>query len=89
VICRNQDGEFFMADEASEFLEAWALQRESKMPLSRDEAHALAAVWEEDASGNGINPADLDAAAGGDLPAYLLRIFGEAGPEHEFPTPAS
>jgi len=78
-----------MASDASEFLEAWALQRESKAPLSREEAEAMAADWEADASGNGISPEDLDAAAEGDLPAYLLRIFGEAGPDHDFPTPAS
>jgi hypothetical protein len=77
-----------MANDASEFLEAWALQRESKLPLTREEAEALASDWEADASGNGISPAALDAAAGGDLPAYLLRIFGEAGPEHGFSSPA-
>jgi len=78
-----------MTSEASEFLRVWALGRESKMPLTRDEAQMLAGDWEADASDNGISPDDLDAAAGGDLPAYLLRIFGEAGPDHEFPPVSS
>ena len=78
-----------MASEASEFLDAWALQRENKTPLTRDEAEALAADWEADAGDNGIDRSALDEAAGGDLPAYLLRLFGEAGPDVSFPTPAS
>ncbi|MDB5690431.1 MAG: hypothetical protein JWL91_2307 [Sphingomonas bacterium] len=77
-----------MADDASEFLAAWSLAREDKSPLSRGEAEAVAADWEADASGNGIGRAELDAAAGGDLPAYLLRVFGEAS-DQDFPTPAS
>lgn len=70
-----------MANRASEFLSTWALARESKAPLSRDEAEALASDWEADAEGNGVTPDELDAAAGGDLPAYLLGIFGEVTDE--------
>ena len=77
-----------MADDAAEFLEAWSLAREDKSPLSRGEAEAMAVDWEADASDNGIGRDELDAAAGGDLPAYLLRVFGEAT-DADFPTPAS
>jgi hypothetical protein len=77
-----------MSSEAAEFLRVWALQRELKTPLSRDEADALAGVWEAEASDNGISIAELEAAAGGDLPAYLLRTFGEAGRDAAFPAPA-
>jgi hypothetical protein len=78
-----------MTSEAAEFLNAWVLQREMKEPLSRDEAEALAGVWEAEASDNGISIADLEQAADGDLPAYLLRTFGEAGPDTSFPTPSA
>lgn len=78
-----------MASDASEFLDAWALARDDKTPLSPAEAEALASDWEADAAQNGIGRSDLDAAAGGSLPAYLLRVFGEAPPETPFPTPAS
>ena len=78
-----------MASEASDFLDAWALQRENKAPLTRAEAEALAADWEADASDNGISRSALDKAAGGDLAVYLLRLFGEAGPDAAFPTAAS
>jgi hypothetical protein len=77
-----------MADDASEFLAAWSLARDEKSPLSRGEATALAADWEADASNNGIDRAELDEAAGGDLPAYLMRVFGEAS-DADFPNPAS
>ena len=77
-----------MADNAAEFLDAWSLAREDKSPLSRGEAEAMAVDWEADASANGIGRADLDEAAGGSLPAYLLRLFGEAT-DADFPNPAS
>jgi hypothetical protein len=78
-----------MADDAAEFLEAWSLARGDKSPLVRAEAEALAVDWEADAANNGIDPVDLQAAAGGDLAAYLVRVFGEAEAGTEFPTPAS
>jgi hypothetical protein len=77
-----------MADDASEFLDAWFLTREDKSPLSRSEAEAIAVEWMDDATANGIDPVDLDRAAGGDLPAYLLRVFGEASAA-DFSAPAS
>ena len=78
-----------MANEASEFLDAWSLAREDKSPLVRAEAEAMAADWEADAIDNGISASDLRDAAGGDLAAYLIRLFGEAEPGADFPTPAS
>ena len=70
-----------MADPASEFLATWTLGRDKKAPLSRHEAEVLASEWETDAEDNGISREDLDQAAGDDLPAYLLRVFGEVTPD--------
>lgn len=72
-----------MSDPAAEFLAAWSLKREPNGPLSRHDAEQVAERWEQEASDNGIDPADLRAAAGGDIAAYLLRTFGEEGDEFE------
>jgi hypothetical protein len=41
----------------------------------------MAEQWREDAERNGIDVAALDAAAGGDLAAFLQRTFGREGSE--------
>ena len=70
-----------MSDRATEFLTAWSLKRENIGPIAPDEARRVAARWESEAAENGIDPAELEAAAGGGIADYLLRTFGEAGDE--------
>lgn len=72
-----------MSDRAAEFLTTWSLKRDDIGPISPDEAHRVAARWESEAAENGIDPAALEAAAGGGIADYLLRTFGEAGDEFE------
>ena len=72
-----------MSDRAAEFLTAWSLKRESTGPITPAEASRVAARWEGEAAENDIDPSELEAAAGGTIADYLLRIFGEAGDEFE------
>jgi hypothetical protein len=65
-----------MARRATEFLNEWTLKRETA-PISRHEAEAVAERWEGEAADNGIGRDELRAAAGGSLPDYLLRTFGD------------
>lgn len=70
-----------MSDEAAEFLTAWSLKREHLGPLSKAEAAQVGARWEEEAIENGIDPAALRQAAGGEISDYLLRTYGDADDE--------
>ena len=70
-----------MSDRATEFLTSWSLKRTSADPITPEEAARVAARWEGEAAENGIDPAELESAAGGSLADYLLRTFGEAGDE--------
>ena len=72
-----------MSDRAGEFLTVWSLKREHTGPISTEEAQRVAARWESEAAENGIDPAELEAAAGGSITDYLLRTFGEEGDEFE------
>ena len=66
---------------AVEFLNAWAVQQDHHAPLSDVDARMLADTWEADALENGIDPADLREAAGGDIAEFLQRTFGREGSE--------
>lgn len=66
---------------ASDFLDAWTLARTDMRALTPEEAAGIAAQWEGEAAENGIDADALATAAGGDLRAYLLRTYGEAGQE--------
>lgn len=70
-----------MSNVAVEFLNTWTLQRDSHEPLSDADAAMMARQWEGDAMENGIDPADLRSAAGGDVAAFLQRTFGREGSE--------
>jgi hypothetical protein len=72
-----------MSEAALQFLTTWSLQRHHVGPMTRLEAEGVTARWEQDALDNGISPADLHAAAGGDVTDYLLRTYGERGDEIE------
>ena len=67
-----------MSDHAFEFLQSWVVEN-VKATIVEDEAEHLAkdCVWE--AHTRGIPKADLIAAAGGDLDAYILTELNRAG----------
>lgn len=70
-----------MSDEAKAFLDAWTVQQDHHRAMTDADAAMVAEQWEADAVENGISAADLRAAAGGDVGAFLQRTFGRAGSE--------
>ncbi|GGE77852.1 hypothetical protein [Sphingomonas prati] len=70
-----------MSSAAKEFLDVWTTQQDHHPPLTDADAAMLAEQWEADARQNGIPAAEVRAAAGGDIAAFLQRTFGREGSE--------
>ena len=70
-----------MSAGAQEFLERWvaAEARTSQKPEGSDGVRRLAERCTADAAQAGIGEAELNAAAGGDLPGYLINAVGIGG----------
>ena len=71
-----------MTELASEILRE-LMNRQVYDPMLRAQAEVIAESWRRIGVDNGLDPTDLDAAAGVDLASYLLRTFGEDGQQLE------
>ena len=71
-----------MTELASDILRE-LMNRQVYDPMPRAQAEVIAESWRRIGVDNGLDPMDLDAAAGVDLASYLLRTFGEDGQQLE------
>ena len=67
-----------MSARAKEFLDEWVegVAATGKAPSNDVEAHSFKENLIDDASGDGISPEELEAAANGDLLGHLQRVLG-------------
>ena len=70
-----------MSAGAKEFLEGWVTgeARASHKPEGSDGVRRFAERCTHDAAQAGVGEAELNAAAGGDLPGYLISALGIGG----------